>query len=45
MRNIYNPLDISIIRLDGYDCICASTSTSDFYDYDNNELPLVPFEG
>ena len=42
MKNIYSPLDISIIRLDGYDCI--RTSESNFYDYDDNELPLVPFE-
>ena len=42
MKNIYSPLDISIIRLDAHDCICTSTSV--FCDYDNNELPLVPFE-
>ena len=43
MKNIYKTLDISIIRLDDYDCICTSTSGAD--DYDDNELPLVPFEG
>ena len=42
MKNIYSPLDILIIRLDDCDCICASTSNSDAYD--DNELPLVPFE-
>ena len=42
MKTIYSPLDISIIRLDCYDCI--RTSTSDFADYDDNELPLVPFK-
>ena len=42
MKNIYSPLDISIIRLGGYDCIRTSVSNS--YDYDDNELPLVPFE-
>ena len=43
MKDIYNPLVVSIIRLDDCDCICASESN--FYDYDDNELPLVPFGG
>ena len=42
MKNIYAPLEVVIIRLDCYDCI--RTSTSDFGDYNDNELPLVPFE-
>ena len=42
MKNIYKPLDIVVIRLDCYDCI--RTSTSNFEDYNDNELPLVPFK-
>ena len=42
MKNIYAPLEVVIIRLDCYDCI--RTSTSDFEVYNDNELPLVPFE-
>ena len=42
MKNTYSPLDISIIRLDCYDCLC--TSVPDFNDYDDNEMPLIPFE-
>jgi hypothetical protein len=42
MKNIYEPLDIAVIRLDCYDCI--RTSSSNFEDYNENELPLVPFE-
>ena len=42
MKNIYSPLSISIIRLDDNDCI--RTSTSDFHDYNDNEMPLIPFE-
>ena len=42
MKNIYSPLDIFIIRLD--DCDCIRTSDFNAEDYDNNELPLVPFE-
>ena len=42
MKNIYKPLDISIICLDNCDCIRTSVSNAE--DYDNNELPLVPFE-
>ena len=42
MKNIYSPLDISIILLDACDCIRTSGCNPE--DYDNNELPLVPFE-
>ena len=36
----YKPFEMLVIRLEE-DCI--RTSTSDFKDYDENELPLVPF--
>ena len=39
MKNIYAPLEVVIICLDCDDCIRTSTS-----DYNDNELPLVPFE-
>ena len=42
MKNIYASLEVVIIRLDCCDCI--RTSTSDLEDYNDNELPLVPFE-
>ena len=42
MKNIYAPLEVVIIRLDCYDCI--RTSASAFEVYNDNELPLVPFE-
>lgn len=42
MKNIYAPMEVVIIRLDCYDCI--RTSSSNFEDYNENELPLVPFE-
>ena len=41
MKNIYAPLEVTIIRLDCYDCLCTST---EFEDYNDNELPPVPFE-
>ena len=41
MKNIYALLEVVTIRLDCYDCICTS---ADFEDYNDNELPLVPFE-
>ena len=37
----YMPLKIWFIRLDEEDCI--RTSASNFEDYNENELPLVPF--
>ena len=42
MKNIYTPVEMVVIRLDCYDCI--RTSMSNFEEYDDNELPLVPFE-
>ena len=42
MKNIYKSLVIEVIRLDCYDCI--RTSTFNFEDYNDNELPLIPFE-
>ena len=42
MKNIYKPLEVSIIRLN--DCDCIRTSDSYNEDYNDNELPLVPFE-
>ena len=42
MKNVYSPLDIVIIRLEDCDCICTSGFNPE--DYDDNEMPLVPFE-
>ena len=41
--NKYNSLYISIIYLDENDCVRTSSTFGDGQ-YDDNELPLVPFE-
>ena len=37
----YEPIELSIILLSEEDCICSSVE--DFEDYNDNELPLIPF--
>ena len=37
----YEPFELSIILLCEEDCIC--TSGENFEDYNDNELPLIPF--
>ena len=37
----YKPLEMYVICLDEEDCV--RTSASNFENYDDNELPLVPF--
>ena len=39
--SVYEPLMIGVILLQDTDCICASGDYSK--DYDDNELPLIPF--
>lgn len=42
MKNSYEFLELKIIYLDIHDFIRTSSS-QDFKDYEENELPLVPF--
>ena len=37
----YEPIELNIILLSEEDCIC--TSGENFEDYNDNELPLIPF--
>ena len=40
---VYNSLEFCIIHFDENDCVRTSSVFDENEDYDNNELPLIPF--